>query len=170
MMNSNIENQTLIVSDTNIMLNNSIASEDSPKDMEFQHTGISNMKTSRTESAISNKLSLHHHHHHRVNRKHGSTNFPALTNDLSHYYSLTDVKYYNIDGNEDENALSTTSSISASSLSSSESFTSSARSNSEQSFDEDSLYLRKQTPNKLQKSITLPSFGKFFAIKYRAGT
>lgn len=162
-MNSNIENQALIVSATNIMLNNSIESEDSSRDMEFQYAGISNMKTSRTESAISSKLSSHRHHQ-RANRKHGSTNFPALTNDLSHYYSLTDVKYYNIDDNEDENVLSTTSSISTSSLSSSESFTSSARSNSEQSFDEDSLYLRKQTP-KLQKSITLPSFGKLFVLK-----
>ena len=152
MMNSNMENQTLILSDTNLILNNSTESEDSnvDKDLaEYQYTeSFSKMKTSRTESEISNKLNKSHRTHSQ--NRHSRKNHPsALTNNLSHYYSLTDVKYYNIDDNEDENVLSTTSSISSSSLSSSASFTSSARSNSEQSFDEDTLYLRRHTPKQL---------------------
>ncbi len=167
MLTNNTED--LVQSDTNLILNNSIESTESsssvllddlssnPSKLDNFKTKTIKMKTSRTESEISSKQryiytiprSRHTHKpHHQFN---------ALNNDASHYYSLTDVKYYNIDDIEDDqNIISTTSSISTSSLSSSASFTSSSSqatsfSEKDQSFESDNF-------TQLHKSNTLPSF------------
>ena len=158
---SQIEDQTLVVSDSNLILNNSTESSESSlsgmninNEIKKSTAMTSKMKSSRTESEICNKFK------HSISRKNRKTrNSHTLTNNLSHYYSLTDVKYYNIDDNDDENILST-SSISTSSLSSSASFTSSTRSYSELSFDDDSFMTKRISYPRLQKSITLPN-GKF---------
>lgn len=155
-----IEDQTLVFSDSNLVLNNSTESSESSlsginmsNEIKKSTALSSKMKSSRTESEICSKLK-------HVSRKDRKThNSHALSNNLSHYYSLTDVKYYNIDDNDDENILST-SSISTSSLSSSASFTSSTRSYSELSFDDDTFMGKRLSYPRLQKSITLPN-GKF---------
>ena len=98
----------------------------------------------------------------RQNRK----NFSALTNDLSHYYSLTDVKYYNIDDNDE---VLSSSSLSSSSFSSSTSFSSSSRSYSSQSFEDDEFKLKNLPDNdkkRLHKSITLPNANEIASLVF----
>ena len=100
----------------------------------------------------------------RQNRK----NFSALTNDLSHYYSLTDVKYYNIDDNDE---VLSSSSLSSSSFSSSTSFSSSSRSYSSQSFEDDEFKLKNLPDNdkkRLHKSITLPNANEIASLVFNS--
>lgn len=71
------------------------------------------MKTSRTESALAAASSgdFSHKEATRRRRRRGgkAAGFSALRNDLSYYYSLTDVKYYNLDDEDDVGAQSANS-------------------------------------------------------------
>jgi hypothetical protein len=125
------------------------------------------MKTSRTESELNTKLNSDALD---ISSPKSKQKRRRLANDMSYYYSLTDVKYYNLDGDEDgdENDFgadtSETSSESHQTTSSASSSSSSLNNfkQSNISLKSDSLPNKKADKmaiidNKLQKSITLPN-------------
>ena len=121
------------------------------------------MKTSRTESELNTKLNSDELEISSSNKSKQKRR--RLANDMSYYYSLTDVKYYNIDEDGDENDFSSETSSESHKTTSSASSSSSSLNNFKQSnisLKSDLLPNKKTDKmtiidNKLQKSITLPN-------------
>ena len=120
-----------------------MSSSDSNSENKKETKETSLMKNSRTESEINDMKKFSRTRHRLAHQRKNS-----VYNDLSYYYSLTDVKCIALDDDEEEKNISS-SSLSSSSPSSSAS--SSRRTYSSQSLDEDHDFF-----GKLQKSITLP--------------
>lgn len=135
-------------------------------ELELDTEPCKELKTSLTEPEIKNLTNTtgrRHHHHNRFKRnKSNSSYLNRTSNDLSYYYSLTNVKYNAADDDYvEESANEQPSKCLSSSLSSISSSQSAKTTNktSEEEMDESEHEPERESSNpyKIQKSITLPN-------------